>query len=285
MSNIKQVFIKHRWSIIRIYGYVLVGQALSLIEPYLLGRAIDGLLMGDFSFLIFLLATFLLENLMIYRRMVFDTKVYVQIYNEIITCYLSRAKDASPSTRLARTDMANSIVGFVEHDLHYFTASAMTVFGSLYFIFEGSLFAGLIVSLSTIPTLMITSVFARKIEQSTRVGNTHYESKADIIQSGDDSKIERFYARRKKILVSSSTLQGKYWASLGTMRAIFLVLAVFVFTHGKFGLTQGEAVTMYTYINQFLGALLSIPVAVDVFTRIRDVLGRLRSGDASDVEV
>lgn len=32
---------------------------------------------------------------------------------------------------------------------------------------------------------------------------------------------------------------------------------------------------MYSYISQFLGALLSIPIAVEVITRLKDILGRL----------
>ena len=275
MNNIKEAFYRHRWSIARIYLYVITGQLLFLVEPYLLGQAIDGLLRGEFKFLLLLLGAFLLESLMVYRRMVFDTKVYVKIYNEIILDYLRRETEASQSARLARTDMANGIVGFVEHDMHYFMSSILTLLGSLYFIFLGSPIAGLAVTLSVIPTLLITKFFYRKVAQAARVGNTHYESKADIIQSGDMKKIEGFYERRKKILVAGSTIQGKHWASLSSTRSAFIILAIVIFTHGKLGLTQGEAVTMYSYISQFLGALLSVPIAVEVITRLKDILGRL----------
>jgi len=275
MNNIKPAFYRHRWSIARIYFYVITGQLLFLVEPYLLGQAIDGLLRGEFKFLILLLVAFMLENLMIYRRMVFDTKVYVKIYNEIILDYLKRETGASHSARIARTDMANGIVGFVEHDMHNFMSSVITLLGSLYFIFLGSPIAGFAVTLSVIPTLLITKLFYRKVAQAARVGNTHYESKTDIIQSGDTKKIEGFYERRKKILVAESTIQGKYWSSLSSTRSTFIILAIVVFTHGKIGLTQGEAVTMYSYISQFLSALLSIPIAVEVITRLKDILCRL----------
>lgn len=33
---------------------------------------------------------------------------------------------------------------------------------------------------------------------------------------------------------------------------------------------------MYSYVSQFLGSLLSIPVAVDVITRMKDVIRRLK---------
>jgi len=279
MNNIREVFLRHKWSVARIYAYVLIAQSTLLVEPWLLGRAIDGLLVGAYTYMFLLLAAFLLESTFIYKRMVLDTKVYLQIYNEIILDYLRRNKDAPISTRVARTDMAYSIVGFVENDLHYFIVSAMTVIGTLFFIYAGSVPAGLAVTLSIIPTVFITKKFYRKIGQANRVGNDHYEQKVDFIQSCDDSRIEKFYRRRKKIITAASTLQGKNWAGLSVSRATFLTLAIVVFTHDRLGLTQGESVTMYSYVSQFLGSLLSIPIAVDVITRMKDVINRLKENE------
>jgi len=279
MNNIREVFLRHKWSIARIYSYVLISQLIILVEPWLLGRAIDGLLVGTYTYACLLLSAFLLESTFIYKRMVLDTKVYLQVYNEIILDYLRRNKDAPASTRVARTDMAYSIVAFVENDLHYFIVSAMTVIGTLFFIYAGSVPAGIVVTLSAIPTLLITKKFYRKIGQANRVGNDHCEQKVDFIQSCDDSRIEKFYSRRKKIITAASTLQGKNWAGLSASRSTFLILTIIVFTHYRLGLTQGEAVTMYSYVSQFLGSLLSIPVAVDVITRMKDVIHRLKENE------
>jgi len=276
MDNIRESFLRHKWSIIRIYTYVLIAQIILLVEPWLLGKAIDGLLVGEYTFIALLLSAFLLESTFIYKRMVLDTKVYLQIYNEIILNYLKRNKDAPTSTRVARTDMAYSLVSFVENDLHYFIVSAITIIGTLFFIYAGSVQAGIVVTLSAIPTLLVTKTFYRKIAQANRVGNNHYEGKVDVIQSCEESRIVRFYTRRKKIITAASTLQGKNWAGLSASRSTFIILAIIVFTHDRIGITQGEAVTMYSYVSQFLGSLLSIPVAVDVITRMKDVIRRIK---------
>jgi ABC-type multidrug transport system fused ATPase/permease subunit len=276
MDNIRESFLRHKWSIIRIYTYVLIAQIILLVEPWLLGKAIDGLLVGEYTFIALLLSAFLLESTFIYKRMVLDTKVYLQIYNEIILNYLKRNKDAPTSTRVARTDMAYSLVSFVENDLHYFIVSAITIIGTLFFIYAGSVQAGIVVTLSAIPTLLVTKTFYRKIAQANRVGNNHYEGKVDVIQSCEESRIIRFYTRRKKIITAASTLQGKNWAGLSASRSTFIILAIIVFTHDRIGITQGEAVTMYSYVSQFLGSLLSIPVAVDVITRMKDVIRRIK---------
>jgi hypothetical protein len=41
-------------------------------------------------------------------------------------------------------------------------------------------------------------------------------------------------------------------------------------------MTQGQAVAMYAYINQFLIALMSIPIAVETYARIKDTINRIK---------
>ena len=40
-------------------------------------------------------------------------------------------------------------------------------------------------------------------------------------------------------------------------------------------ITVGSVITVYSYVNNFLIALLSAPVAIEMFLRISDVLKRL----------
>jgi hypothetical protein len=54
------------------------------------------------------------------------------------------------------------------------------------------------------------------------------------------------------------------------------VLALLVFTRDDSNMTQGQAVAMYAYINQFLIALMSIPIAVETYARIKDTINRIK---------
>ena len=72
---------------------MLVAQLLFLAEPFILGKAIDGLLTKNYIWLIVFLVVELLHNVFMYRRMVFDTKVYVKIYNDIIFNFLRNNKE------------------------------------------------------------------------------------------------------------------------------------------------------------------------------------------------
>jgi len=277
VDNIREVLLRHKWSLAKIYAYVFLERVLLLLEPMLLGKSIDGLLAkDDFSYLGLLLLAFLAESTFLYKRMVLDTKVYMQVYNEIIFDYLQRNKEAPASMRVARTEMAHSIVDFVENDLLYIITSVISTLGTLLFIYSGSFFAGVVVTLGAIPTVLFTKLFMPKIDQINRISHDHYEGKVEAVSSGDDNRIKQFFLRRKRILVLYSTVHGKQWAGVSAAKSVFLLLAVAVYTQSDSGLTQGEAVTMYSYTNQFFSALFAIPVAGSVITRMRDTLRRLK---------
>ena len=84
-----------------------------------------------------------------------------------------------------------------------------------------------------------------------------------------------FFKRRRKLLIYGSTLQGKNWTALHSVKSIFLVISLVVFTHNT-KISQGETVAMYAYINQFLVSLMSIPIGVETFTRMKDIINRIK---------
>lgn len=267
---------EYRWQLLLIYFYMLVAQLLMLAEPYVIGKMIDGLIAKQFYWMFCYIGIVTFESFFIYRRMVYDTKVYTRIYNTLVMRYLKNNKAADASVRIARTEMSNNIINFLEHDIHYYIYSIVTVVGTLMFIFFENPLTGFVVLSCLVPICVIVWIFYKKIAQSTRVGNTQSEDKATIMAEGDMERISTFFERRRRIAISGSTLQGKNWTSLHTTKWIFLVVALVVFTGSVGGISQGQAVAMYSYINQFLISLMSIPVGVETFARIKDVISRIR---------
>lgn len=277
MKNyISKIVLEYKWSLLLIYTYIFIAQLLFLSEPYILGKTIDGLLKHNYFWLFVFLGVELVANIFWYKRMVFDTKIYTKMYNKLILDYLEKDKDEKVSAKLARTDLAHSIIHFLEWDMHYYIMSIITIVGTLCFIYVEHPLTGLVVTIASIPVIFIVLKFYKKIAQGTRVGHSHYEQKMSIMETEDSSKIKTFFKRRARIIIYQSTLQGKNWAALNTTKTIFLILALIMFTSGNLDITQGQAISMYTYINQFLISLMSIPVGMETFTRIKDVIKRLK---------
>lgn len=274
---IYEIVKKYKKSLLLIYFYIFIAQIIFLVEPYVLGKSIDGLLNKDYTWIFVFLFIEIFSNFFIYKRMVFDTKIYTSIYNDIVFNYLDKNKDNDVSKKIGRTDLAHDIVDFLEHHINYYIMSVLTIFGTLFFIFASHTYTGLTVLFCSPFICYIVWKFYHKIAQSTRVSHNQIERKMDILNTNNRDLIDSFFKRKRKIWISASTLQGKNWTSLNTTKTFFLVLSLIVFTHDNIKLSQGDAIAMYSYINSFLVSLLSIPVGMEMFTRMSDVINRLKN--------
>lgn len=275
MKYVLSIAKEYKYQLLLIYFYMFVAQGLILLEPYVLGNMIDGLLKREYWWMFVFVSIIIVENLLIYRRMVYDTKIYTTIYNGIVLKYLKREKNAEPSARIARTELSNNIINFLEGDVHFYIYALLTLIGTLFFIFMENPMTGFVIILCIFPICTIVYLLYKKIAQSTRVGHDHYEQKIDILTENDDIKVETFFKRRRKILIYGSTLQGKNWTALNSIKSLFLVIGLVVFTHNT-KISQGQTVAMYAYINQFLISLMSIPIGVETFTRMKDIINRIK---------
>jgi hypothetical protein len=275
MNYILSIAKEYKYELLLIYFYMFVAQLSFLLQPYVLGRMIDGLIKGEYFWLGCFIGIAIVENAFIYRRMIYDTKVYTKIYNSIVLKYLKRDSVSNNSARFARTELSGAIIKFLEDDIQYYIYAILGILGSLFFIFLQSPLTGFVVLSCLFPIVGIVNIFYRKIAQCTRVSHNNYERKVQILTGEDHTKIENFYKRRRKILIFASTLQGKNWTSLNITKVTFLIAAIVIFTRTG-DISQGDAVAMYAYINQFLGSLMSIPVSFEIITRMKDIIGRIK---------
>ena len=274
MKYLGEIFRRYRWSLLLIYFLIVICEVTYLFLWQILGLAIDGLLVGDYFYLGLLFCLNIFGNLFHYRRMVYDTKVYMRIYNDIVYSYLGKC-ELDVSSKVARTEMAGDIVNFFENDVAYYIARFIHIFGSIYFIFYLKFDVGIVVLCSIIPIVIIVYKFYFKIGQITSVIHNHMEYKVSVMEGGDILGIRGFFERRRRLFEINSLLQARHWFSLNIVRLIFLVVAIVIFTYSNGGLTQGQTISMYMYINEFLFSLMVIPVAVEAFMRIKDVIKRI----------
>jgi ABC-type multidrug transport system fused ATPase/permease subunit len=273
MNKIIEVFKQYKTQLTWIYVFMLLTELSILSTPFLLGKSIDGLIVGNWYWIVILGISYFLSNFFNYKRMVYDTKVYTTIYKNIALKFLKK-DNVDVSTKIARTDMAHEIVNVLEGYVHYYIATIVTIIGSLIFIFSENWKVGILVSFAII--FIISSVFIlyKKIKQGINISNNHYEKKATSIESGYVSS-ESFFNRRRKIEICQSTIQGKNWFLINGIKYIFLLLSIILLVTTTKNITIGSVITVYSYVNNFLISLLSAPIAIEMFLRISDVLKRL----------
>jgi len=273
MGKIYNIFKQYKYKLMLIYLFMLLTEISIITQPFLLGKSIDGLISGTYFWVFLLFASHGVSNLFNYKRMVYDTKVYTTIYNDIVLKFLKNTKE-DESTKIARTDMAHDIVNVLEGYVHYYISTIITIVGSIGFIYSSNWRVGLLVTLASVFIILTVSFFYKKIRQSINIRNNHYENKVKSIQYGYDSSLS-FFNRRRRIEIFESTLQGKNWFSVGMVKSIFLILAIIVLITTTKNITIGNVVTTYSYINNFLISLMSVPVAVEMYSRLSNIIKRI----------
>lgn len=274
MNKMVIVFKQYKSQLSWIYLFMILAELSILSTPFLLGKSIDGLINGSWFWLILLGASYFISNLFNYKRMVYDTKVYTTIYNNIALKFLKK-DNVDISTKIARTDMAHEIVHVLEGYVHYYIATIITIIGSLIFIYSENWKVGILISTAIIFIMSAVFIFYKKIKQGIIISNNHYEKKAKSIESGYLSS-ESFFNRRRKLEIYQSTLQGKNWFLVNSIKYVFLILSIILLITTTKNITIGSVITVYSYVNNFLIALLSAPVAIEMVLRISDVLKRLK---------
>lgn len=243
-----------------------------ITQPFLLGKSIDELMHGGFFWIIFLSLSYFISNFFGYKRMVYDTKVYTQIYNDIVLKFLKKNNRPS-SVKVARTDMAHDIVSVLEGYVHYYISTIIVIAGSIGFIYSENWRVGVLISFAFVFILSAVSIFYKKIKQAINVRNNHYENKVNAIEGGYMKSLS-FFNRRRRLEIFESTLQGKNWFLVGVIKHIFLVAAIIILVNTTQNPTIGSIITVYSYVDSFLNSLLSIPVAIEMYSRISDIFKR-----------
>ena len=273
MNKIYQIFKKYKYKLLLIYFFMLVTELSIISQPFLLGKSIDSLINGGWLWIILLFLSYSISDVFNYKRMVYDTKVYTQIYNDIVLRFL-KTNNKPDSVKIARTDMAHDIVGVLEGHVHYYIATIITIFGSIGFIYFTNWKVGLLVTLALIVIIFAVMLFYKKIRQGINVRNNHYENKVNAIQNGYDASVS-FFNRRRKLEIFESTLQGKNWFFVGMIKSIFLVLSIILLITTSNDITAGSVITIYSYVNNFLISLMSIPVAFEMYSRLNNIIERI----------
>ena len=254
---------------------MLLIEILVLLQPFFLGKTIDGIINKNYSPLLVLICIYAGNILFLYKRMVYDTKIYTMIYNDIVIDFISKSNE-DYSTKIARVDLASQVIDLIENYAHYYLATIITMVGSIYFVFSQNKTVGIIMILCYIPVWFIVKVYYKKISQSTSLMNNHSENRVTIISNYNIYQIKNFFYRSRKLIIFSSTLEGKTWFWVNILKYSFIIISILIYINSTSSKTSGEIIYVYSYITNFIMTLSSIPIGAEAFSRMTDVLKRLK---------
>lgn len=276
MIKLKGIF-KENWkSILFSYTLFSINSILFLIYPKVLGNSIDHLIAKDYSYIWFLVATFILVMFFGYISRLYDTKVFSGIYRRFASVETNKQLEANVETTKinGRLTLMNHIIHFFERDMLIVLQTIFGIIGSIYFISLVSTTIVFYLILSGVAIIAISYYYSPKIANITRQNNDISEEQTDIISQRKISPVNNLLRRGQKLSLKLSSLDAKF--SLGIQTIVYgSVTALLTYYVMYNTVTVGSVFSTYRYMFDFCNSLLGIPTILTSYINIKDVIKRL----------
>ena len=278
MNKLKVMFGENWKSIMFSYSLFIINSVLMVMYPKVLGNAIDHLIAKDYSYIWYLVSTFVAIMFFGYISKIYDTKVFSGIYRRFasIETHKQIESDVETTKINGRLTLMRYIVMFFERDMLVVLQTIIGLVGAIYFLS--------LVSWTIVGFLMITSVlilgatfyYSPKIAKITSLYNDLSEEQTDVVATRKLSSINNLLRRGQHLSLKLSSVDAKFsiWIE-GIVYGSVAALLTYYVMYNK--VSVGSVFSTYRYMFDFCNALLGLPTIITSYINIKDVIKRLET--------
>ena len=248
------------------------------INPKVLGETMDHLIAKDYSYIWYLVSTFVAIMFFGYISRIYDTKVFSGIYRRFasIETYKQIESDVETTKINGRMTLMHYIVKFFEGDMLVVLQTIIGLVGAIYFL---SLVSWTIVGFLIITSILIlgaTFYYSPKIANITRQYNDLSEEQTDVISTRNISSINNLLKRSQHLSLKLSGIDAKVsiWIQGIVYGSVTALLTYYVMYNN---VSVGSVFSTYRYMFDFCNALLGVPTIITSYINIKDVIKRLET--------
>ena len=279
-APIRRVLTEHRYQLALTYALFALEMLGTLLRPYFLGTAVDGLLAGQYRGLVLLSVVHLLVLAVGTMRHMYDTRTFSAIYTTFVTRLLAQPANADElSRRSALSTLARQVTDFLEYDVNYLAEAFYNIFGSLIFLFVYDRWIVAICLAILIPVIVLGRRYGRKVARLNREQFDELEREVDVLGTRDVGAITDHYQRLRSWQIRISDLEAWNFGSTEFFVLLSVTGSLLVSTRtGDIPLELGSIIGMYTYLLKFASGLETIPYTVQRLGALKDILRRVSEG-------
>lgn len=261
---------------------VLIENALIALIPLLIGFCIDGLLQQEFKTLYWFACVLLLLGGIAVGRRFYDTRVFGAIRVALGVCVHRQSSARAPSMLTARIDMSRELIDFLEVDLPELMTSVIQVFVSLAVLSIYDLRLG--VSSVLVISLMVVwySLFHRRFFDLNGALNKQMEQQVFVLNIGKSRGLFKHLAALRKHEISISDTEAIVYGGIFVLQILYILSNLYQGTMLP-DITAGMIFSIVTYSWEFVEAALAIPIALQSWSRLSEIIQRLNSNSTENV--
>lgn len=275
-----RIFQRYWASIIVTFLLIIVSSGLWLVQPFLLGVAIDGMTKGQWMGVAGLAALQAVALVVGAARRLYDVRVYTRIYRDIgaETLAASHAAGVELTRVAARASMLREVVTFFEFRLPATLRSFLDLIGSLGFLAFLSIGA-FYACLGGIAAILLTgALFSGRLIRVNAALNDQLEREVDIYAGKDPEDARAHLKALTGHQVRRADLQVVMF-SANSVALMGVLLYSLYYVVSVQGAAIGAVFAVFTYVIRFLGAVDSLPTAyvellrtIEITRRINDIV-------------
>ncbi len=261
------------------YTLTVIEDSLELAYPWATGLAIDGLLQHDWRSAIPIVAAWTARGAIGGFRKMYDTRVYTDVYNAIVTDTVLRQRGAGVDTTgvAARSSMAREFVTFFERDVPLAVTSIIGIFGSAAILFWYDLMIALTAIALFVPVFLINRIYSRYSYRVNNELNTQLEQEVSVIQRADPAEVRAHFQKLRGFRVKLSDAEAFNWTSVELL-SIFVFIAILARAIFLPTTEAGDIYAILSYVWRLMENLDNVPQLVQQIARLVDIRRRIESG-------
>jgi ABC-type multidrug transport system fused ATPase/permease subunit len=269
----------YRWRIGLTYALTFLEDLLELSYPWATGVAIDGLISHDFHHALpIVLAWAGRASIGCFRQM-YDTRVYTQVYNDIVEDTIIRQRTAGfeATSVAARSAMSREFVTFFEIDVPVVITSLIHIFGSAIILFWYDMAIGALAALLFIPVYLVNKVYVRVTSRLNQGLNDQLEKEVGFIERYKREEVREHFTAVRNWRIKLSDASAFNWTIIEVL-SILVFIAILLRATVLPESETGDIFAILVYVWRLMEGLDHVPTIVQQLTRLRDISIRISQG-------
>jgi ABC-type multidrug transport system fused ATPase/permease subunit len=261
------------------YGLFNLENLLRVLQPWALGRSIDGLLLGSYGGLSLYVVIHLGQMAVGSIGQMFDARTYERIYAELAARLVLRQRSGGVdvSRVAARSALSRELVDFFERYVPIVVRSLYSVVGALLLLWQYDvLFVWLCLTLA-LPVSVMTFIDRRKTRRLNSGLNDELEREVDVIQKREAEDVTSHYHGIARWRIRLADWEALHFTCMELF--VLAVLAAALLRSSLQLADAGAIVAVFRYIQMFVTGLDPVPMLVQQNSRLGDILTRLERAE------
>lgn len=276
LPSLFSIFCQNRWRISAAYLLINLENAIALVQPLYLGRAIDGLTVGKSSGLFSLVGIHILHLAVAYARRTYDARTFNRVYSDVAsqTVWWQRVQRTPVSQISARSILSRCYVDFYQQHLPILFQAVYCVGGALVvlWLYDPPLVWFCLLPLG--PILLMGTRYFRRTNPLNKGLHDELEREVDVIHDGESLKISTHYRHVAQWRIQLADVEAVNFA-LTEFTLVSLTVVSIIRSCLALSLSAGEVMAIARYISMYTSGLDVIPFAIQQLSKLRDITRRL----------